>query len=81
MAEIKKILYIEDEVDIQTIAKIALEDICAFANNGEGTLYFGLTDEGNVVGQTVSDATLKKVVTTILLIFDLLFNAFSGKTI
>ena len=30
MAEIKKILYIEDEVDIQTIAKIALEDIGGF---------------------------------------------------
>jgi CheY-like chemotaxis protein len=30
MAEIEKILYVEDEADIQTIAKIALEDIGGF---------------------------------------------------
>jgi ATP-dependent DNA helicase RecG len=46
--------------------KQALEDICAFANTGEGTVYFGIDDTGRVIGQDVSDATIKKVSTTIL---------------
>lgn len=44
----------------------ALEDICAFANNGEGVLYFGITDDGKVTGQDVSDKTIQKVSTSIL---------------
>jgi len=31
--------------------KQALEDICAFANTGEGTVYFGITDAGEVIGR------------------------------
>ncbi len=46
--------------------KQALEDICAFANTGEGTVYFGISDNGEIIGQEVSDATLKRVSTTIL---------------
>jgi ATP-dependent DNA helicase RecG len=46
--------------------KQALEDICAFANTGEGTIYFGITDAGEVIGQDVSDDTIKRVSTTIL---------------
>ncbi len=46
--------------------KQALEDICAFANNGEGVLYFGVTDDGKVKGQDVTDKTIQRVSTTIL---------------
>ncbi|MFC1566638.1 helix-turn-helix domain-containing protein [bacterium] len=46
--------------------KSALEDICAFANNGEGTLYFGINDTGKIVGQDVSDKTIQKISTMIL---------------
>jgi ATP-dependent DNA helicase RecG len=49
-----------------TELKQALEDICAFANTGEGTVYFGITDAGEVIGQIVSDDTIKRVSTTIL---------------
>ena len=38
--------------------KQAMEDLCAFGNNGEGTIYFGITVKGKVVGQEVSDSTL-----------------------
>ncbi|MFH1395202.1 MAG: RNA-binding domain-containing protein [Candidatus Omnitrophota bacterium] len=46
--------------------KQALEDICAFANSGEGVLYFGIEDDGKVIGQDISDKTIQKVSTTIL---------------
>jgi len=46
--------------------KPALEDICAFANSGEGILYFGIADDGKVHGQDVSDRTIQKVSTSIL---------------
>jgi len=46
--------------------KQALEDICAFANSGEGVLYFGITDDGKVCGQDISDKTIQKVSTSIL---------------
>jgi len=46
--------------------KQALEDLCAFANSGEGIIYFGISDDGKVIGQQISDSTLKKVSTTIL---------------
>lgn len=46
--------------------KQALEDLCAFANAGTGTLYFGISDKGKIAGQEISDNTLKKVSTTIL---------------
>ena len=46
--------------------KQALEDICAFANGGVGVLYFGINDDGKVVGQDVSDRTIQRVSTSIL---------------
>ncbi|GAI26919.1 unnamed protein product, partial [marine sediment metagenome] len=46
--------------------KQALEDLCAFANSGTGTLYFGISDEGRIIGQEITDNTLRKVSTTIL---------------
>ena len=46
--------------------KQALEDICAFANNGEGVLYFGINDDGKVCGQKSSDKTIQRVSTSIL---------------
>ena len=46
--------------------KRALEDLCAFANSGEGTVYFGIDDSGKVVGQNISGATMTRVSTTIL---------------
>jgi len=46
--------------------KQALEDICAFANNGDGILYFGIVDDGKVRGQDVSDKTIQRVSTSIL---------------
>ena len=46
--------------------KAALNDLCAFANSGIGTIYFGISDKGKVIGQDISDSTLKKVSTTIL---------------
>jgi len=46
--------------------KQALVVLCAFANSGEGIIYFGVTDSGEVCGQQVSDRTLKKVASTVL---------------
>ncbi len=46
--------------------KDALIDLCAFANNGEGVIYFGISDRGKIIGQSVSDKTFKRVSTTIL---------------
>ena len=39
----------------------ALKAACAFANYKGGTIYFGISDQGDVVGQDVSDATSKKI--------------------
>lgn len=46
--------------------KKALEDICAFANQGKGTVYFGITNNGEIIGQDISDQTIQKITTTIL---------------
>jgi len=46
--------------------KQALEDLCAFANSDGGILYFGISDDGSVLGQKIADSTLKKVSTSIL---------------
>lgn len=46
--------------------KQALVDLCAFANSGTGTLYFGISDKGKIIGQEITDNTLKRVSTTIL---------------
>ena len=46
--------------------KQALIDLCAFANSGTGTVYFGISDNGKVIGQEITDNTFKRVSTTIL---------------
>jgi len=39
----------------------AIETLCAFLNHKGGTIFFGITDRGKIVGQEVSDSTLKKI--------------------
>ena len=39
----------------------ALKAACAFVNHKGGTIYFGIGDHGEIIGQDVSDATLKKI--------------------
>ena len=44
----------------------ALESLCAFANTNLGTVYFGIEDDGRIIGQEVSDRTIRKITTDIL---------------
>ncbi len=44
-----------------------LEDICAFANAGKGTVYFGVDADGVVVGQTIREETIRNIMTEIFL--------------
>ncbi|MEA2082246.1 MAG: putative DNA binding domain-containing protein [Elusimicrobiota bacterium] len=46
--------------------KQALKTLCAFANNGEGTVYFGIDDKGKITGQEVSDNTIKRISASVL---------------
>ena len=39
----------------------ALKAACAFVNHKGGTIYFGISDQGDVVGQDVLDDTFKKI--------------------
>jgi len=39
----------------------ALKAACAFSNHKGGMIYFGMGDHGEIIGQDVSDATLKKI--------------------
>lgn len=41
------------------LLKEAVQSLCAFANPIGGTPYFGVADNSQVVGQTVSDDSLK----------------------
>jgi ATP-dependent DNA helicase RecG len=50
-----------------SLIKEITETICAFANNKGGTIYVGISDEGQVLGQTISDDTLKNLTNAILL--------------
>ena len=38
-----------------------LKAACAFVNHKGGTLYFGISDHGGIIGQDVSDAAVKKI--------------------
>lgn len=38
-----------------------LKAACAFSNHRGGTIYFGINDHGEIIGQDVSDATLKNI--------------------
>ncbi len=39
----------------------ALKAVCAFLNHKGGTVYFGISDKNKVIGQDVSDSTLKMI--------------------
>ena len=41
--------------------KPAFESLCAFLNNAGGTLLFGVTDKGQIIGQQVSDKTRQEL--------------------
>ena len=62
LSESEKVEFKESTAEL----KQALEDICALANSGAGTLYFGISDDGKVKGQDVSDKTIRRVSTSIL---------------
>ncbi|MCP4757294.1 MAG: hypothetical protein GY866_41050 [Proteobacteria bacterium] len=44
-----------------------IETVCAFANHRGGYLLFGVDDEGGIIGQQVSDDTLKNIANAIKL--------------
>ncbi len=39
----------------------ALKAMCSFLNHNGGAVYFGVSDKGKIVGQDVSDSTLKTI--------------------
>ncbi|MEG1502557.1 MAG: ATP-binding protein, partial [Synergistaceae bacterium] len=39
----------------------AMETLCAFLNGTGGTLLFGVTDKGKIIGQEVSDKTKRDI--------------------
>ncbi|NOQ38239.1 hypothetical protein GQ472_05100 [archaeon] len=47
----------------KSVAQIekALKTVCAFLNHKGGTIYFGVSDKGNILGQDVSDSTIKSI--------------------
>lgn len=50
-----------------TLLREGIETICAFANRHGGYLLFGVEDNGNIIGQQVSDDTLKNIANEIKL--------------
>ncbi len=50
-----------------SLLKEAVQTLCAFANHKGGVLYFGVANDGRVVGQTVTDDTLKNITNTVKL--------------
>ena len=50
-----------------SLLKEAIQTLCAFANHKGGVLYFGIADDGKIIGQTVTDDTLKNVANSIKL--------------
>lgn len=50
-----------------SLLREAIESLCAFANHHGGYLLFGVSDDGRVIGQQVSDDTLKNIANTIKL--------------
>ena len=44
----------------------AVETLCAFGNHKGGTLIFGVSDKGKIIGQTVTDSSLRDVSDAIL---------------
>ena len=50
-----------------SLLKEAIQTLCAFANHKGDVLYFGVADDGKVIGQTVTDDTLKNIANSIKL--------------
>ena len=50
-----------------SLLKEAIQTLCAFANHKGGVFYFGITDDGKIIGQTVTDDTLNNVANSIKL--------------
>lgn len=48
----------------------AMESLCAFANTDLGTAYFGVADNGKLIGMTITDDTYRKVQETVFNSFD-----------
>lgn len=49
------------------LLKEAIQTLCGFANHKGGVLYFGVSDDGAIVGQSVTDDTLKNIANTVKL--------------
>ena len=49
--------------------KSAFETACAFLNGSGGTILFGVTDNGNIVGQEVSDKTKREISSELVKIY------------
>ncbi len=43
----------------------AFETLCGFLNGGGGKVLIGVTDDGKIIGQQVSDSTLREISETI----------------
>jgi len=61
-----------DSETVKTVLSVdhighVLEDICAFANSGKGTMYFGIDESGFVVGDTAHIKKPRKLMTAIFL--------------
>lgn len=50
-----------------SLLKEAVQTLCGFANDKGGVLYFGVTDDGAIIGQSVTDDTLKNIANTVKL--------------
>ncbi|QFY88711.1 putative DNA binding domain-containing protein [Magnetovirga frankeli] len=50
-----------------SLLKEAIQSLCAFANHKGGVLYFGVADDGQIIGQSVTDDTLKNIANTVKL--------------
>ena len=50
-----------------SLLREAVETVCAFANRSGGHLFFGIGDGGEILGQEVSDDTLKNIANVIKL--------------
>ncbi len=67
--DLQQIQQLLDEGESQTVEfkkstgqlRAALETACGFLNGDGGILVFGITDDHNLIGQTVSDKTKRAI--------------------